>query len=428
MFSLSGQVAGGLQTALDEVMERRLREQMRRQQEQQQAAELQMRRDEMAARAADRKADLAYRDGQVARADASDIMRDTAPGPISEETAGILRKVPAGQARLSSRKILEGVRPIGAASVMPGAMAQPSGLTGGVDRTSRMGGESAMADAGGSSMDASGPQSYSVLEPTQEQAEGQYRKRRLIDLGTLFKKGGMNEAQRRQIQGEAFGEGIAVPESLVGQTGEEKTEQEMANERRAYEVWLKQNSITSGQADRRAQDARGARQSNGVQKKALEFYNRLDDANQIMDRTESKLTNRDLGLINNSPLPNLLNNVALSPAGRQYAQALRMYTEARLRETSGAAVQQYEYENDRSMLARQIGDDEDTAKQRRQSRLRVADGMAFKAGPAYAEYYGEAYAPMVNDAEGPIQKKVTINGVEMIAESKDGGRTWQRAQ
>jgi hypothetical protein len=40
MFSLSGQVAGGLQTALDEVMERRLREQMRRQQEQQQAAQL----------------------------------------------------------------------------------------------------------------------------------------------------------------------------------------------------------------------------------------------------------------------------------------------------------------------------------------------------------------------------------------------------
>ena len=40
MFSLSGQVAGGLQTALDEVMERRLREQLRRQQEQQQAAQL----------------------------------------------------------------------------------------------------------------------------------------------------------------------------------------------------------------------------------------------------------------------------------------------------------------------------------------------------------------------------------------------------
>jgi hypothetical protein len=40
MFSLSGQVASGLQTALDEVMERRLREQLRQQQEQQQAAQL----------------------------------------------------------------------------------------------------------------------------------------------------------------------------------------------------------------------------------------------------------------------------------------------------------------------------------------------------------------------------------------------------
>ena len=32
-FNLSGQVAAGLQDALDEVMERRLREQLRRQQE-----------------------------------------------------------------------------------------------------------------------------------------------------------------------------------------------------------------------------------------------------------------------------------------------------------------------------------------------------------------------------------------------------------
>ena len=39
-FNISGLVAGGMQDALDEVMERRLREQMRRQQEQQQAAQL----------------------------------------------------------------------------------------------------------------------------------------------------------------------------------------------------------------------------------------------------------------------------------------------------------------------------------------------------------------------------------------------------
>ena len=380
MFSLSGQVAGGLQTALDEVMERRLREQLRRQQEQQQAAELQMRRDEMAARAADRKADLAYRDGQVARADASDIMRDTAPGPISEETAGILRKVPAGQARLSSRKILEGVRPIGAPSVLPGAMAQPSGLTGGVDRSSRMGGESAMADAGGGMMDASGPQGYSVLNPTQEQAEGQYRKRRLIDLGTLFKKGGMGEAQRRQIQGEAFGEGIAVPESLVGQTGEEKTAQEMAGEKRDQDWWRETNKITSGQADARqsrsdvlmrgrAEDARDDKPPTSAQSTLAGYAARVEQSNPQISSLESHIKGMNTVSFETqiwADRPSLQ-----SKEMQQYMQASRNFINAVLRRESGAVINPDEFATARQQYLPIPGDDETALKMKRANRALV---------------------------------------------------------
>lgn len=60
-----------------------------------------------------------------------------------------------------------------------------------------------------------------------------------------------NEAARRAVGAWAMGEGINVSPGLMGQTGEEKTAQELAGEARAEARWTRQNAITSGQQDAR---------------------------------------------------------------------------------------------------------------------------------------------------------------------------------
>lgn len=203
-------LSGFVAARMDEAIERRLREQIRRQQEQQAAAQLALQVRQQEALEADRRADLDYRQGQVARQDADALQGRLAPGPITPEQAGVLRKSPQTAGMVTPRKILEGVRPI-----VPGM----------------------------SQMDASGPQDFSVLEPTQAQAEGAYKKTRLKEIGGLFSRAS-NEQERRSVAARALEDGIELPSNLLGQTGAEKTAQELAAELRDRNEWNRRNAIT----------------------------------------------------------------------------------------------------------------------------------------------------------------------------------------
>jgi hypothetical protein len=168
------------------------------------------------------------------------------------------------------------------------------------------------------------------------------------------------------------------------------------------------------------------RASTGMERQALGFFNRMKDALDTMDAVEDQLNERDVMLINDSPLPNLINNRLLSAAGQQYAQALATYTEARLRKESGAAIPESEFATDRKTISRQANDKDDVKSQKRQTRRRTAEGVAYASGPAYEEFYGEPFQRM-DTQQTPIRKP--IPGVEGgIAESTDGGKTWRRVQ
>jgi hypothetical protein len=144
----------------------------------------------------------------------------------------------------------------------------------------------------------------------------------------------------------------------------------------------------------------------GADRQAVAYYNRLQSAIGDMDAMEGALTNKDLALINNLPVPDLLKNPALSRAGQAYAQALAIYTEARLRKESGAAIPESEYEMDRRAIARAVGDTPETVAQKKKSRDLIADGMAFSSGRAYDEYYGTPYQPKGRPAEGAYTGEV----------------------
>lgn len=161
------------------------------------------------------------------------------------------------------------------------------------------------------------------------------------------------------------------------------------------------------------------RPSTGMQQQTVGYYNRMKDALDTMDGIEQQLTENDVMLINNSPLPDLINNRLLSQAGQQYAQALRTYTEARLRKESGAAIQQFEYENDRKAISRQSGDKEETLHQKKHTRRKTAEGIAFSAGPAYEEYYGEPFQRLQNfDVTDPNGKVHHFDNEEQAVEFK----------
>jgi hypothetical protein len=136
----------------------------------------------------------------------------------------------------------------------------------------------------------------------------------------------------------------------------------------------------------------------GAEKTALGFYNRAKEAVETLtipvaggpsleDRVGSSL-------ISQARLK--MPNITQSDDQQAYNQAQRAFTEARLRKESGAAVPPREYENDRKTYFAQPGDSKATIDQKRRSRQAVLDGLAYQAGKAYEEFYGEPRAPGAN--------------------------------
>ena len=161
------------------------------------------------------------------------------------------------------------------------------------------------------------------------------------------------------------------------------------------------------------------RASTGMERQALGFYNRMKDALDTMDAVEDQVSERDLMLINNSPLPDLINNRLLSNAGQQYAQALQTYTEGRLRKESGAAIANTEYENDRKTVGRQANDQDDVRAQKKQTRRKTHEGIGYAAGPAFEEFYGEPFKRMESfSVKAPNGKTYTFKSAEEMAAFK----------
>lgn len=125
----------------------------------------------------------------------------------------------------------------------------------------------------------------------------------------------------------------------------------------------------------------------GTERTALNFYNRAKQADDaiIQGGYEERFAQAGLPTQIRGSLP----NIAQSPEQQAYRAAQRAFTEARLRKESGAAVPPTEYENDARTYFAQPGDSAAVIAQKRMARQAVLDGIAFSAGGAYEEYYGE---------------------------------------
>jgi hypothetical protein len=130
------------------------------------------------------------------------------------------------------------------------------------------------------------------------------------------------------------------------------------------------------------------RQPTGADRKAVGFFNRMLEAERNARKVEGKTGSWDAA-ITGSILPDMLENALQTGDGQLYAQAMKAFTEARLRQESGAAIANTEYDNDRTTNFRQPSDTPENLKQKRGSRLTTLRGLGNASGRALQEFYGE---------------------------------------
>lgn len=132
-----------------------------------------------------------------------------------------------------------------------------------------------------------------------------------------------------------------------------------------------------------------AKPPTGVERSFVDYHKRATQALADMDAVEGQVSDKDLYVIHNSPLPDIANNAMLSDAGKRYVQALRAYTLAKLRKESGAAISAGEFAKEALTAARNVGETPESMTQKKRMRQGVVDGFAMQAGKAFEEYYGK---------------------------------------
>lgn len=126
--------------------------------------------------------------------------------------------------------------------------------------------------------------------------------------------------------------------------------------------------------------------ASGVEKKALGFFNRADQADKELEALEADIGKMGLG---SQTYMQYAPNFLQSQTGQSYTAAQRAFTEARLRKDSGAAIPPQEFENDRQTYFVQPGDSPETQAQKRRARAAMLASLAFESGQALGEYVGD---------------------------------------
>jgi hypothetical protein len=355
-FGWAGAAAGASQ-GLEEIMAQQMMRAQMVQRQQEAAAQLAQRKTEESNRASEAAENRSFRNSQQARQDADAILQDAAPGPISEVVAGILSKSPVGQSRLTTRRVIEGVRPI----------------------------------KGTTALDESGPQSFNVLEPTNAQAQAQHKRTQLAGISKIL-SGATTEQQRRSVGAQALADDIDIPNSLLGQTDAEKEAQRMADERRDGAEWERRNNITNAQANarqaqsdklmrERAGEARDDKPPTNAQTTIAGYAARVEQSNPQLSGLEKSITAMN-------PLSFEAQLWADRPALQskeiqQYAQASRNFINAVLRRESGAVISPEEFATARKQYLPVPGDLPETLQMKRANRALIHQTYKQGAGKAY---------------------------------------------
>lgn len=327
--ALSGLVAGGAQHALDEALDRRMREQLRQQQEQQEAARLALQQQQQAAIEADRAEQraqglkrldlesLKYRDEQAA------IQTDR---NVGLDAANVMR-MPGMTPQAKADELEQSLFRNPNASVAPALLKRIDGLTRVPDKK------------------FTSPQRLSDGTIAQFE-EGQ------IPAGTKF----YQEPQK------APGVELMQVSEVDPVTGELVTS---LVPKKPGEVSRKMRPTTEGE------------------RKAAGFYRQMENSIKTIDELEDKLTDAELYQIQSLPQEDLLgmaNRGKLSENAKRYLRAFEQFTESRLRPVSGAAINDSEYARDRRTYARQFSETPQLAADRRSARQTALDSLGDMAG------------------------------------------------
>ena len=139
---------------------------------------------------------------------------------------------------------------------------------------------------------------------------------------------------------------------------------------------------------------------------AYGFYNRAEQADKDANDLEKWV--KDLGLYGQAWLK-FAPNFMQTDNGQLYQQAQRVFTEARLRKESGAAIAQHEYDNDARMYFAQPGDSETTIARKRAARAKVLEGLKLQSGRAYSQSADDgASAPRAKANREPVDNTPNI--------------------
>jgi hypothetical protein len=135
----------------------------------------------------------------------------------------------------------------------------------------------------------------------------------------------------------------------------------------------------------------------GAARGAVKYLVRMQDALKNMEAVDEAMAKQGLGGQIQSNLPNLMQ----SADQQLYNQSLNMFTEARLRKDSGAAVPPSEYAMDRKTYGIQPGDSPAVIAQKRKSRYQTAKALAIEAGPAaLKEHFGDEWQAVIDSMGG----------------------------
>lgn len=144
-----------------------------------------------------------------------------------------------------------------------------------------------------------------------------------------------------------------------------------------------------------AQNASGdGKPSNGMEKRALNFFNRAKQASEDLEKIEDGVARS--GVIAQTYrewAPNFMQ----TGRGQQYTQAQRAFTEARLRKDSGAAIPENEFANDRKTYFVQAGDSPATVEQKRRARNALLASLGFESGRALREFYDDEATGLIEE-------------------------------
>ena len=157
------------------------------------------------------------------------------------------------------------------------------------------------------------------------------------------------------------------------------------------------------------------RDATAAENTSLRFHDRMKDAlDNIASLSEWE---ESLGLFGQTQA-GFAPNPLQSAEGQKYRQAQRAFTEARLRQDSGAAIPENEFENDRQTYFVQPGDTAELIEQKRRSRQVAIRGLAEGAGIAYTRKYGPLDQQVPSAA--PTPEAYTLPDGTVVTRQPDG--------